>query len=40
VVKARDTVEDLLKKAGVMKEEPDEEFFWSIFSFFSILDSH
>jgi hypothetical protein len=27
VVKARDTVEDLLKKAGVMKEEPDEEFF-------------
>ncbi|OLS15685.1 MAG: hypothetical protein RBG13Loki_0677 [Promethearchaeota archaeon CR_4] len=27
VKKARDTVEDALKKAGILKEEPDEEFF-------------
>ncbi len=27
VKKARDQVEDVLKKAGILKEEPDEEFF-------------
>lgn len=31
VMKARDTVEDMMKKAGIMKEEPDEEFFWTPF---------
>ncbi len=27
VKKTRDQVEDMLKKAGIIKEEPDEEFF-------------
>ncbi len=27
VMKTRDQVEDALKKAGIIKEEPDEEFF-------------
>ena len=27
VKKTRDQVEDVLKKAGILKEEPDEEFF-------------
>ncbi len=27
VKKTRDQVEDMLKKAGILKEEPDEEFF-------------
>ena len=33
VMKARDTVENLMKKAGIMKEEPDEEFSEDVYFF-------